>query len=271
MTMRFEKWQALGNDYLIVERDELPVRAHARRASAGCASRTSACSPTGCCCSRRRPSPGTSPTCGSSTPTARRPSCRATARARRSSTCAAAAGPTRDELLDRDRRRRDPPDDHRPRHVPRRHGPRAPRPPQTSPAARPTAAAASSATGHEWAFRHVSIGNPQCAIRVATPSELRRSTSPAIGPPIEADRPVSRTAPTSPGTPSSTPGGRRIRARIFERGVGETLSSGTGASGAAVAYVSGTRRAASARRAVDGRARRRRAARSRWGRICRCT
>jgi diaminopimelate epimerase len=28
-----------------------------------------------------------------------------------------------------------------------------------------------------------------------------------------------------------------IRARIFERGVGETLSSGTGASGAAVAHV----------------------------------
>ena len=28
-----------------------------------------------------------------------------------------------------------------------------------------------------------------------------------------------------------------IRARIFERGVGETMSSGTGASGAAVAYV----------------------------------
>ena len=29
----------------------------------------------------------------------------------------------------------------------------------------------------------------------------------------------------------------RIRARIFERGVGETSASGTGASGAAVAYV----------------------------------
>ena len=29
----------------------------------------------------------------------------------------------------------------------------------------------------------------------------------------------------------------RIRARIFERGVGETLSSGTGACGAAVAHV----------------------------------
>jgi diaminopimelate epimerase len=29
--------------------------------------------------------------------------------------------------------------------------------------------------------------------------------------------------------------GSRVRARIFERGVGETLSSGTGASGAAIA------------------------------------
>ena len=31
----------------------------------------------------------------------------------------------------------------------------------------------------------------------------------------------------------------RIRARIFERGVGETSASGTGATGAAVAYVLG--------------------------------
>jgi diaminopimelate epimerase len=34
-----------------------------------------------------------------------------------------------------------------------------------------------------------------------------------------------------PGPPA------RIRARIFERGVGETLSSGTGATGAAVAHL----------------------------------
>jgi diaminopimelate epimerase len=34
--------------------------------------------------------------------------------------------------------------------------------------------------------------------------------------------------------------GSRVRARIFERGVGETLSSGTGASGAAVtAFLNG--------------------------------
>ena len=33
----------------------------------------------------------------------------------------------------------DPPDDHRPRHLPRGHGPRAAWPPRTSPAAPPTA------------------------------------------------------------------------------------------------------------------------------------
>ncbi len=44
-----------------------------------------------------------------------------------------------------------------------------------------------------------------------------------------------RTGRTSRGAPTLAPG--RIRARIFERGVGETAASGTGATGAAVAYV----------------------------------
>src|SRR5262249_33737024 len=46
----------------------------------------------------------------------------------------------------------------------------------------------------------------------------------------------------------------RIRARVFERGAGETLSSGTGACGAAVAYdVGGGReRAASVTVVLDG-------------------
>jgi diaminopimelate epimerase len=88
--------------------------------------------------------------------------------------------------------------------------------------------------GRDWGFQHVSIGNPQCAIRVESERELDRLDLPAIGPAIEADaRFPSRTnvswfAPRSDGV---------IRARIFERGVGETLSSGTGASGAAVAHV----------------------------------
>ena len=50
-----------------------------------------------------------------------------------------------------------------------------------------------------------------------------------------------------------------IRARIFERGVGETLSSGTGACGAAVAYhLAGGPRAIIVRLdggELDGRAR----------------
>jgi diaminopimelate epimerase len=82
-------------------------------------------------------------------------------------------------------------------------------------------------------FRHVQVGNPQCAIRVADEAELAALDLPAIGPAIEHDPQfpnrtnVSFWCPVGPET---------IRARIFERGVGETRSSGTGACGAAVAY-----------------------------------
>jgi diaminopimelate epimerase len=88
--------------------------------------------------------------------------------------------------------------------------------------------------GRSWAFQHVSIGNPQCAIHVATPAELDALELPAIGPAIEADAQFPNRTNVSWYT-ELEPG--RIRARIFERGVGETLSSGTGATGAAVAYV----------------------------------
>jgi diaminopimelate epimerase len=92
------------------------------------------------------------------------------------------------------------------------------------------------ADGRSWRFQHVSIGNPQCSIRVAGPNDLAGLDLDALGPAIE----------NSPRFPNRTnisfwcelaPG--EIRARIFERGVGETLSSGTGASGAAVAHVLG--------------------------------
>jgi diaminopimelate epimerase len=83
-------------------------------------------------------------------------------------------------------------------------------------------------------FQHVAIGNPQCAIHVGSPEELAALDLAAIGPPIERD----------PQFPNRTnvsfwceTGERTIRARIFERGVGETRSSGTGACGAAVAFV----------------------------------
>jgi diaminopimelate epimerase len=82
--------------------------------------------------------------------------------------------------------------------------------------------------------QEVTIGNPQFAVRLASAEEVEAVDLAAVGPGIEhAPRFPNRTnvsfwAPLDGG---------RIRARIFERGVGETLSSGTGAIGAAVAHV----------------------------------
>jgi diaminopimelate epimerase len=82
-----------------------------------------------------------------------------------------------------------------------------------------------------FAFQHVQIGNPQCAIRVDDPDAIDLQE---IGPAIE-------NAPIFPNRTNvsfwTELDAHTIRARIFERGVGETLSSGTGASGAAVAHV----------------------------------
>jgi diaminopimelate epimerase len=88
--------------------------------------------------------------------------------------------------------------------------------------------------GRTWTFQHVSIGNPQCAIALSGSEQVDDLDLSAIGPEIEGSElfpnrtNVSWYAELEPGV---------IRARIFERGVGETMSSGTGASGAAVAYV----------------------------------
>jgi diaminopimelate epimerase len=88
--------------------------------------------------------------------------------------------------------------------------------------------------GTIWRFQHVQVGNPQCAIAVDDEATLDALDIAAIGPAIEHHElfpnrtNVSWFAATAPG---------RIRVRIFERGVGETSASGTGATGAAVAYV----------------------------------
>ena len=87
--------------------------------------------------------------------------------------------------------------------------------------------------GHEWSFQHVSIGNPQCVIEVG--DEVEDLDLAAIGPGIEANE----LFPQRTNVSFIRVDGRTVRARIFERGVGETLSSGTGASGAAVAAVLG--------------------------------
>ncbi len=90
-----------------------------------------------------------------------------------------------------------------------------------------------SAGGREWAFQHVSIGNPQCAIEVG--EELESLDLAEIGPPIEGHE----LFPNRTNVSFLNIEGSRVRARIFERGVGETLSSGTGASGAAIAAFLG--------------------------------
>jgi diaminopimelate epimerase len=90
------------------------------------------------------------------------------------------------------------------------------------------------AGGRSWRFQHVQVGNPQCAIHQPDLDELEALDLPAIGPAIERHAlfpnrtNVSWFAELEPGV---------VRARIFERGVGETMSSGTGASGAAIASV----------------------------------
>jgi diaminopimelate epimerase len=87
------------------------------------------------------------------------------------------------------------------------------------------------ADGRSWSFQHVSIGNPQCAI--ACEDELEELDLAAIGPGIE-HHPLFPNRTNVSWYRRLEPG--VIRARIFERGVGETLSSGTGACGAAIAH-----------------------------------
>ena len=91
-----------------------------------------------------------------------------------------------------------------------------------------------TADGRTWAFRYVQVGNPQCAIRVASLPQLEALDLAEIGPPIEGHALFPNRTNISWFAPLA---GDRIRARIFERGVGETSASGTGAAGAAVAFV----------------------------------
>jgi diaminopimelate epimerase len=86
--------------------------------------------------------------------------------------------------------------------------------------------------GRVFGFQHVSIGNPQCAIEVD--EGLEELELGIIGPQIERH-------PHFPNRTNASfwrlDGDHDITARIYERGAGETLSSGTGACGAAVAAV----------------------------------
>ena len=83
-----------------------------------------------------------------------------------------------------------------------------------------------------FSFQHVSIGNPQCSIEYD--GDLEALDLGAAGPAIENSELFPNRTNVSFWQRRE---GGSIRVRIFERGVGETMSSGTGAVGAAVAAV----------------------------------
>src|SRR4051812_8452815 len=83
-------------------------------------------------------------------------------------------------------------------------------------------------------YQAIEVGNPQCAIRIGSRDDLEALDLPVVGPPIEHSPLFPNRTNVSFWTELAPD---RIRARIFERGVGETMSCGTGATGAAVAHV----------------------------------
>jgi diaminopimelate epimerase len=88
------------------------------------------------------------------------------------------------------------------------------------------------AAGREFRFQFVQVGNPQCTIEVDGHLEEL--------PLAHYGREIERNALFPNRTNVSfwhRTGDAEIHARIFERGVGETMASGTGATGAAVAAV----------------------------------
>ncbi len=194
--MQFEKWQALGNDYVIVERDELPWELTPSADPAASATRTSASAPTGSCCSRhgerpevrRRATDLQSGRLGGRAVRQRR--------ARGGALPAlATAGPTRTTFSIITKAGRGDSDDHRPGDRIDGHREGDVDRSEDFPSGPPDGAGRVSLGGAEWAFQHVSVGNPQCAIEVA--DGLERLDLAEFGPGIEGTRGSSRTGPTS--------------------------------------------------------------------------
>lgn len=230
--MEFEKWQALGNDYVIVEESELPFELTAARVRAICAAHTGVFAD-GILLLSRPDEPGFVARLrifnsdGSEAELSGNGAREAVLYLRHRGWAAAdtfsiqtVAGEIRTAItsestctIDMGRVRLRSED---------------------FPSGPPDGAGELNAAGRTWRFQHVQVGNPQCAIRLAGERELDALELDRIGPEIENHElfpnrtNVSWFVELAPG---------RIRARIFERGVGETQASGTGATGAAVTYV----------------------------------
>jgi diaminopimelate epimerase len=216
--VRFEKWQALGNDYVIVERDDLPFALSPQRVSALCAAHTGV-GADGVLELSRTDEPGFvaglrifNPD-GSEAELSGNGAREAILYLRRAGwtdqsqfSIRTAAGELRPTILSDTTCRVD-------MGRARDEGP-------------------GEINGQ--AYQQLNVGNPQCAIRLSSPEVLLALDVAAIGPGIETDERFPNRTNVSFWTELAAD---RIRARIFERGVGETASSGTGACGAAIAHV----------------------------------
>jgi diaminopimelate epimerase len=229
--MRFEKWQALGNDYVIVERDELPWELTAERVRAICAPHFGVGSDGVLLLSR--PADGDhvaelrifNPD-GSEAELSGNGAREAAMYLRRRGW----TGADEFSILT-------PAGEIRPRIISdiscALEMGTASTSSEAFPSGGPDGTGTLEAGARQWRFQHVSIGNPQCVIDVG--AEVERIDLGAVGPEIERHE----LFPERTNVSFVRVDGSAVRARIFERGVGETLSSGTGASGAAVAAVLG--------------------------------
>jgi diaminopimelate epimerase len=231
--VRFEKWQALGNDYVIVEERELPFEFTPERIRGICAPHTGV-GADGILLLRQTDERGIvaqvliyNPD-GSEAELSGNGVRQAVMYLRRngwvdqeSFSVRTAAGEIRPRItgpstctLDMGRARLRAPEDY--------------------PAGAEDGAGSLTAGGRELRFRFVQVGNPQCAIEVG--EGLEQLELERYGPEIERHELFPNRTNVSFWMRT---GDAAIRARIFERGVGETMASGTGATGAAVAAVLG--------------------------------
>ena len=226
--MRFEKWQALGNDYVIVEERELPFELTPGRVRALCAPHTGIGSD-GVLLIRVTDDPGIvaeiriyNPD-GSEAELSGNGVRQAVMYLRRSGwtdhdsfSVRTAAGEIRPRIegelctLDIGRVRLRAESDY--------------------PAGSDDGTGTITSDGREFAFQFVQVGNPQVSIEVA--DGLEELDLERYGPGIERSDVFPNRTNVSFWRRT---GDAEIRARIFERGVGETMASGTGATGAAVA------------------------------------
>ena len=229
--MRFEKWQALGNDYVIVEQDEIPFELTEGRVRALCAPHTGIGSDgllvlagsddPAYVASLRIFNPD-----GSEAELSGNGVREAVMYLRRrgwtehdSFSLSTAAGEVRPTITGPTTCRVD-------------MGRATLRSERDHPEGHVDGAGTLEAAGRGFAFQFVQVGNPQCSIEV--PEGLDELDLSLYGPAIENHELFPNRTNVSFWRDE---GEAEITARIFERGVGETMSSGTGASGAAVAAV----------------------------------